>query len=269
MVAGSWKEGSTPARAGTLTAVATMGAISLVAVLVVLGWARLGGDADAEEEQLEAIPSQMAGGVPPGEVPAPVVDALGDAPVVGVARLEELPPGVQDDCSMNVAPVQWDEGDPTIEHGYLTPDALTVSLVGSGSGPPGMFGKRGRGAPDKLRLFCTASDHDGAWITEGGGVEPYSGEGGGGSIGGGYSCCDENGLATASGSVAVPEEATWALQDRNGWYLAYPVEDTQTLAVTWKFQEQRFGPGVPPQSTITFTDDEGTIIDEAFAGGEF
>ena len=88
-------------------------------------------------------------------------------------------------------------------------------------------------------------------------------------MGGGYSCCDENGLATASADVEVLDGAAWALQDRGGWYVAYPLEDRTSLTVTWKFREQRFGPGGPPQSAITFLDGNGEILGEAFAGGQF
>ena len=87
--------------------------------------------------------------------------------------------------------------------------------------------------------------------------------------GGGYSCCDSNGLATATGVVRVPNGATWALQDRNGWYLAYPVREQERLALSWKFREQGVGPGGPPQTSVTFVDDSGAILEETFTGGNF
>lgn len=105
-------------------------------------------------------------------------------------------------------------------------------------------------------------------MVDGGGIEPVRSNGNGEfSSGGGFGCCDENGLATASGSVTVPGSAAWALQERSGWYLAYPVGETSSLTVTWKYREN--GGGGPPQSRVTFFDEDGGIVDEAFAGGQF
>lgn len=266
-----------PRRAGTLSAVGTMAAIALVSVVLVVVWARVGGGQSQAEEDgvVEPIPSQMAGGVRPGRVPEPVVDALGEVAVVGVASVDRLPEEVAQQCSDSFGEIQWDEGQPKVEYAYMTPDGLSASLIGSGKAPRGMFGgKPGGGGrqPERFRMACNATEHDGFWNGESQGIEPVfdGGDGGGHSFGGGYSCCDENGLATASGSVGVPDGATWALQDRNGWYLAYPVDGRTSLSLSWKFREAGFGGGgPPPPSGVTFVDDEGTILEETFAGGQF
>lgn len=265
--------GPVAARAGTVTAIATMGLIALVCAVAVIAWARLGGGAEAEEDGLaEPIPSQMAGGARPGRVPPAVVDVFGDTAVVGVAMLDSLPPGVERQCNRNMGPISWEAGEPSVEYAYAGPDAISLSLIGRGEAPRGMFG-RGPGGqrPERFRLICIATDQDGGWVVGGGGIEPaVEGHFGGGEFGGGaYTCCDENGLASASGSVAVPDGATWALQERNGWYLAYPVSGTGRITVTWKYREQQFGGEVPPQSAVTFVDDSGAIVGEDFAGGQF
>ena len=260
-------------RASTVAVLATVGGIALVAVAVVVLWTRIsaGPQGDGEDAAIEeSVPSSLVGGLPPADVP-PDVAGVFDVPVVGAANLDELPDGVLQECSRVFGEMDWDEGQPAIEHAIATPDVLLTSLVGTGeSVEMGMGG--GPDAPDRFRLSCTARQEGDAWVAEGTGFEPIFDEDAGvdmGMGGGGYSCCDENGLATASGMVKVPPGATWGLQDRNRWYLAYPVSEQEFLTVTWKFRENQFGPGIPPQTSITFVDDAGDVIEETFTGGEF
>lgn len=260
-------------RASAGAAIAAMAVIAVIAVAIVVTWARLsaGNQAEPQAEGLqEPVPSTLVGGIAPGEVPGPVAN-LFDVPVVGAANLDQLPDEVMQQCSRTFGEIEWDDGQPVVEHAVATPDAIHASMIGTGDMPPEMgMGPDGDG-PAKYRLSCSARHEGDGWIGEAGGFEPiFEGEEGGGvGMGGGYSCCDENGLATASATVEVAAGATWALQDRNGWFLAYPVQDRKFVTVTWKFREQRFGPGGPPQTGITFVDDQGGIIAEVFTGGHF
>ena len=264
--------GSGGSRASTIAVLATVGGIALVAVAAVVGWTRVsaGPQTDGEAALEETVPTSLVGGLPPAEVPAAVAGVF-DMPVIGAANLDDLPDRVVEECSRSFGEVNWDEGQPSIEYAIATPDAISTSLVGSGENfDMGMGG--GPDAPDKFRLTCTARIEGGGWVADGSGFEPIfddMDEGHGGMGVGGYSCCDDNGLATATGAVKVPEGATWGLQDRNGWYLAYPVGKQRTLTVMWKFREDRFGAGVPPQTSITFVDNDGEVIEETFTGGQF
>ena len=263
---------SATTRASTVAVLATVGGIALVAVAVVVLWARASagphGDGAAAAE--EAVPSSLVGGLPPADVP-PDVAAVFDVPVIGALNLDELPGGVLQECSRSIGEMNWDEGQPSIEYAIATPDAIHTSLVGTGQNIDMGMGE-GPDAPDKFRLTCTARNEGDAWTAEVNNFETIFDEDAEmdmGMGGGGYFCCDENGLATASSSVKVPPGATWGLQDRNGWYLAYPVDQQQSLTVSWTFRENRFGPGGPPQTSITFVDDTGEVIEETFTGGEF
>lgn len=256
-----------PRRASTATVIGTMAAIALVSVVAVVVWARLGRAGDAGAEAVDQIPTVMAGEFPTGDVPPAVADAV-DLPVVGVALLDDVPGDIRQECRDNFGEISWD-GEPRQEYAFATPDGMSSSLIGKGTAPAGMFGP-GEAEARQFRMRCTASYRDGHWMVDGGGIEPVRANGKGEfSTGGGFGCCDENGLATASGSVEVPQGAAWGLQERSGWYLAYPVKAGDNLNVTWKYRENQFGGGGPPQSRITFVDEEGGIVDEAFAGGHF
>ena len=259
-------------RASALSAVATMAVIALVSVSVVMVWARVSsGSSEGEGSESgidEPVPDSLAGGIAPAPVPDAVTAAF-DQPVVGAARLDELPPDVSDECSDTFGEVEWEEGQPTLQSAIATPDAIHAVLEGKGSWGPDMGG--GGEAPERFRTTCSAHSEGDRWMTEGNGFQPVFGEGDvvEDGMGSGYSCCDENGLATATQTIAVPDGAAWGIQERSGWYLAYPVEDEPMMMLTWKFREQRFGPGAAPQTTVTFVDDAGAVIAEAFAGGQF
>ena len=264
---------SAPARASTASVLVPVAVVALVAVTVVMMFARVsaGAKADPEGATLEGeVPTTLAGDIEPGPVPDPIRNAM-DLPVIGAAQLDEPPEPIFDECSASTGEIEWDEGDPAVESALATTDVLLVSLIGKGEFGEGMGFDGGQGkAPDRFRMVCTARHDGGSWFNESSNFEPVFDEGGDfGHTGSGYSCCDDNGLATATGNVDIVDGATWALQDRGGWYQAYPLQGRDSLTVTWKFREQRMGPGTPPQSAITFLDDEGEVLGEAFAGGQF
>ena len=245
-----------------------MAVIALIAVTAVVASARVGnpaGDAGVEE----TVPTTLAGGIAPAPIPDAITASF-DGPVLGAVDLDDPPADAVASCGESMG-VVWDEGQPEVEHALATPDGIFLSLLGSGSAGPDMGMDGGGPMPDQFRISCAAQSQGDGWISQGGGMEFVAeGEEMGGEFGGSsYSCCDEQGLATASGSVAVPEGSQWAVQDRHGWYLAYPTGGRDRLTLTWKYRESALGSGAPPQSRVTFVDAEGTVVGEAFAGGRF
>ena len=261
-----------PPRASTLVAVATMAAIALVSVTAIVVWARVGpgtGGAQAAEP-LEEIPSSLAGEIEPTSVPADVVGAF-DGPVVGARRLDELPPDVLDACNQ-FNELQWADGEPSLTSAVATPDGIIGVLEGKAEVPNGFGEWEGPGGedPERFRQSCNARFEDGRWVSDGGGFEPVFPDQPDPPMFGGSFCCDSRGLGTATGQVTVVDGTTWIVQDRVSWYVGYPVTDQdESITVTWKYREGRFGPGGPPQSRIFFVDDSGEILGEGFAGGAF
>ena len=260
-----------PRRAGTAQSIGIMAAIALVAVTVVVVSARLGGNSEGSDDVEETVPTTLAGGMEPTPLPDALVASF-DAPVIGARELDELPPDALAVCLESLGGIEVADADIKVEYAVATPDGLFGTLLGKGElGPEMGFDGGGGEAPTGFRGTCAAREDDnGGWISDGGGMEILFGDEGPGEMNGtSYSCCDSNGLATASGTVEVPDDADWAVQDRNGWYLAYPTTDRNQLLLTWKFRENRFGNGSPPQSPVTFVDADGVIIGEGFAGGNF
>ena len=258
-------------RAGTLTVVGTMGVIAVVSVTAVVAWARLGRTEAAEAKPgfEEEVPTTLAGGTAPAPVPQKIVEKV-DGPVIGAVRLERLSDDMLAAC-MEFNEVTWDPGNPDLEFAVVTPEGVNASLVGQGDFPGG--GGPGRRGPKVigLRIRCELDLSGGVPSNRGGGgfEEIYEGQPNG--VGGftGSTCCDANGLGTATASVQIPQDARWLLQERGSWYLAYPVEGVDSIGVSWKYRENRFGPGGPPQSRVLLLDADGETIEETFAGGGF
>lgn len=260
------------ARAGTLTAIGTMAAVAIVSVTAVVAWARLGQPAGGAEAAaaVEEVPTALAGGDPPQPVPDGVAAAV-DRPVIGAARLDHLPGEMLAACTEEHN-ISWEDvGGPEVEYAFITPDGVVAALAGPGDLVGDMdMGPEGQAATG-IRLTCDLELQEGSPINRGGGsfehIFPDQPRGGGGFMS--SSCCDERGLATATAGVDVPAEAEWLLQDRGTWFLAYDVEGLEGVGVSWKYREHRFGQGGPPISTVLFVGEDGSIVAEATAGGQF
>ena len=259
-------------RARTLTVIGSMALIAVVAVTAVVVWARVGAPAAGDEPATtgldEALPETLAGGTEPAPVPDEIAAAV-DGPVVGAARLDELPDDMLAAC-VDFIEVTWDPGSPTTEYALVTPDGVNASLFGQGE-VAGGFGKGPVGEdPIGIRIRCELDLSGGEPVNRGGGgyeeVFPDQPVMGGFS---GSSCCDQNGLATAMAAVDIPDDAAWLLQERGAWFLAYPVDGLDVISVTWRYRENRFGPGGPPQSRVVLVDASGETIAESFVGGRF
>jgi hypothetical protein len=255
----------TGARVGTLVVIATMAGIAVVAVTAVV-WARIGDPGAAEQaSSADAAPSTLADGSEPTSVPAAVAAAV-ETPVIGAARLDQLPDHMLDGCLQH-QDVSWEVGGPRLEYAVVTSDVVVASLIGA-QAPGGFDPDAGPEQPDEVRLRCHLQLENGMAVNSSTGrVEPVLPGGPRGDFVH-SSCCDSDGMATASSVVQVPADAHWALQDRGTWHLAYPVDGTEHVPVTWRYRERRMGPGESPVSAVTFVADDGTVVGEATAGGD-
>lgn len=258
--------GPSPPRAPArpLTAVAVMVGIALVSVAPVVVGARVTGGPDRSPPAVasveEGVPAELAGGLEPGPVPDAVAAAF-DEPVLGARVLDEHHESVEA-CSH-----MFDEldGEPELELAVITPEGARVSMLGVGRDGMVPADPQGDPAPPgavRMRVTCNAEWDGQGWSGNGGSIGPLvhgPGEPDPG-MGGGMTCCDARGLATAYGDVRVPGEATWAVQDRGDYWLALPTMGRPTVPVTWKFRE---GPFASSATHVMFVDDDGVLVDES------
>lgn len=262
-----------------------IGSVSLVAAVVAAGFVALtrwSPEPVAAERPRpgvveEAPPDELAGGREPPPVPDGVAEAA-DGPVVAAATADELPEGAS--CREEAA---WTAG-PDTESVILTPDGFQATLVGEGHpqeplGPPPIDapaepdGQPAAEEPVALEVTCQAAWEDGAWRPLGGGARVRGPEAGLGHSSG-SSCCDVDGLGTAHAEVPVGDEVAWLLQDRGGYWLAYPTEGVSVVTVTWRFRDAGFGggsgfgdPGPAMEETfVRLLDADAEIIDERWVG---
>ncbi|MGH8930456.1 MAG: hypothetical protein ACRDZO_07430 [Egibacteraceae bacterium] len=228
-------------RSSAVAAVGTMVAIALVAASVFVVTARLVPAGQAPPERaVEQPPTTLADGGEPGEVPATLPDQV-QGTVVGV-RTSAGPDAPSCDFTMLGA------GDvPTVQGITVTPEVALLEVV---TDPPGV---------GTQRLACVSWRQGGAWST----VTSMTLDEDSGTISNGYFCCTEEGRGVAGAVVQVPEGTRWVLQERAGWWLAYPVGEHLAVPVVWDFRESRFG-GTTPASHVLYLDGEGEVLDEAF-----
>jgi hypothetical protein len=281
-----------PPPASPWFAVGAVTLVALVAALAVLGWAHLrpGAEAAAGPEPLdEDVPTALAGGEPLGEVP-PALAAAFDEPVVAGRLLDEVP---DDFGGCGFEEIVWDEGHPELELAMLSPDGLYVSRVGTGAWDQGVVdGPKPMPMPeerppdepafedgpseadddsdiddreiDRFRVTCHATWERGGWSGGSGSSGPAFGDVP--EVGmGGATCCDADGLSTGQTVVQAPDGAAWVLQERGGWWLAYPLDERRIASLTWKYREGRFGGGMPA-THVLYLDEGGEVIDEAWVG---
>lgn len=232
-----------PGRAGVLPTVGVMALIAVVVAGTVVLWGRLAaGTADAPRPA-EELPAVLADGGPPGEVPPQVADAV-QGPVVGVRRLDEAPPDVG-----GCAGVDGNTG--TLEYAVVTPDGLSASWLGDADElgfPAEEIGAASEG-DDGVRSTCEAVAADGGWSVVTGSTVPATG---------GYSGVEQMTGDLVRALVRVPDDADWAVQDRGGYRLAYPVTDLDQVTVTAPVR----GGGIP----LTFLTGEGEVVDATSVG---
>lgn len=240
-------------------AVGSVVAIAAVVVAGVVLWARLSAvdpaRAPGPQGSADPVPAELAGGYALGEAPDAVTEAR-DRPVVAARLLDEIPEGAHD-CAHEM---RWD-GAPELEIALVTPEGLYVSQVGEG-----VVEFQEPSSGERWRLMCQSEWDGSSWRPGSSSVGPAA-DGDRHGFGGGFSCCDEHGMATASADVTVPDGAAWVLQDRGSWWLAYPVNGMRRLPLTWRFAQPRFGGGgrgVPTH--VLFVDEDGREISEEWVG---
>jgi hypothetical protein len=269
-------------RASVPVALGSMLLLALTVTGGLVAWMRAADPAVADRPNVgleEEVPAELADGGPPGEVPEAIASAV-EGQVVAVRELDELPAGASG-CGMDIG------GDMELEHATMTPDGLSVSFVGEA--PEGFFEgpvpqplpppPPPRADPDepqmdaqpvpaeivepfpvqatRWRETCVLRPRGGGWASEGSSSGPADDPFGG--MGTSVTCCDPDGFATASSEVLRPDGATWALQHRGAYWLAYPVGDRERLVLTWRFREAGFG-RVGSTTQVLWVDDGGTVL---------
>lgn len=205
----------------TSSSVRVVSLVALVAVVVAsaLGvWARVAAGQGGDAEELV-----LAFGIAPGPLPPALPAAIDGALVVGARELPSVPPGAGG-C-------------------FPAGEGATVTAV-----PEAVLVLEELDGGDRLRT-CILQPGGAAMGTETGG--PMSGLLG-------SSCCSPEGYGFSEALVAAPEGTSWALQDRGGWWVAYPVSGPRAH-VMWEHGQG----GVPAITPVLFLDDAGEVIDEA------
>lgn len=286
---GGEREAPTGPRVGALTAVGTMALVALVVCGGLVIWIRASAGAPAEADDPTngfaetEVPTRLAGGLDPGEVPAAIQAAV-DGPVLGALRLDDgvdLPQGV--DLSGCVGQDAFD-GEPAVVDGTVTPDGLMVILEGPGRGgfadmpvpapapapgpspSPAVSSVPGTGPSEpRMRAVCDFQwTEGGGWVGSGGSMGPADDRGFGGG-GMGSFCCDADGMTIAATWVTPPTDAAWGLQDRGAYWVAYPVDELDLVSVSWRYRERRFAP-TPPTTHIQWVDEDGGFLAEENLG---
>jgi hypothetical protein len=272
--AGDEHDGPAPAATRRASAPVTLGAMTLVALVVTGGlvvWMRMPAPAGATRAQVgveEEVPTTLAGGLAPAVVPAAIASAV-DRPVIGASTLEALPDG-SEGCGFDLG------DDAELERAVATPDGLAVSLIGDA--PDGFLdGPMPRPEPEpappppdtdqaevgeqapRWRETCVLRDRGGRWFSDGGSSGPADDRFGG--MGTSVLCCDEQGFALATTELHPLDGAAWVLQDRGAYWLAYPVAGADRLTLTWRFREGGFG-RAGATTYVRWLDDAGGVIDE-------
>ena len=239
-------------RARPVTAVVTMGLIAIAAVTMVIAFGQVAATDGAGRSDIGdgSPPRTLVDGSPVADVPENVTNAV-DGPVLGAAVLDAVPDGLAG-CGRDMAgEIVWDTP-PRPETVLLTTDALHVSLVGTSTNFMMPAPERAAGEPQRWRLECMSQ----APGTGNSGSTLGPADEGGGTW---STCCDEAGLGVAVARTSAPDHAAWALQDRGGWWLAYPVRDG-SVTVTWATRD---GTG---SSWVLFVDADGLVLEETAVG---
>lgn len=284
-------------RAGTLAALASMTAVAVVVAGGLVGWIRLTAPSagSASTSLTEEVPETFAGGFAPAPVPGAVADAV-DGPVVAVVVLDEEPGGAGL-CDFHTE----GGGDRELVWAVVTPEGLQIAYVSdelpwmehdmvelereaverveveATAVPPDEPVPHQSAADDSgpaqsgARYFesCGARWERGGWTAMGGtGMTlPTDGPLPGG-IGTSSSCCDDQGFTIASTAVSPVEGAAWLLQDRGGYWLAYPADASGLVPLSWRYRQSRLGGDMRTPSThVLSVDADGTVLDERFIGG--
>lgn len=228
-------DGAAPAgasRAG-VRAVLLVTGVAVVVAGALAAWARLAGR-PADDDG----PPPLAFGIEQGAAP-PALPPEAEGQLVVAARTLEAVPPQSGGCGLEGGL----GGAVRAERVVALPEAvLVLQEVGD---PP-----RTRTCVLLQDFGSSASEHSGSTT---------------GVLGSG--CCTREGFAWTEAAVAVPDGAAWALQDRGGWFVAYPVVDDR-VHVLWTHSSggDPFANGARVATPFTFLDAAGEVVGRTQAG---
>ena len=222
--------------------------VSLFAVFVVTR-AAVGNDPEQisiSQASSGNVPEALVDGSELPEVPAAVTDRF-EAPVVGTARVANVPEQVGDQCARpfsegQLDPVALERINGVLDDGVVTdlrmgPEVVTVLRTGAASSPPAW--------PDTWVLSCLVRYEDGAWAARPPRLD-FAHPGGRGAA--------DSGPGVVARIARVPEDATWAVQERDGWWLAAPAQAGGWMQLVVS-SDRASAP-----LRVVFLDDEGTVV---------
>jgi hypothetical protein len=195
-----------------------------------------------------AVPDQLADGTVPPGLPDAVTGRF-DAPVVGTLELSEAPATIADRCQAPFDAEQLDAAaleriDEVIREGAITdlrmgPEVVSVLRTGRAESPPRF--------PDVWALSCLGRYEDGQWVARAPRLD-FARDGAGGAA--------DAGPGVTARLVQVPAAATWAVQERDGWWLASAVDPGSWAQLI--VEGTRTGSDV----RVVFLDDDGTLVED-------
>lgn len=208
-------------------AVALIAAVAVVVAGALVTWARAAADGQTDGAVT------LAFGIEPGPLPPSLPPQVGGELVVGGRALPGVPPQAG---GCGFGDLAEDSGPARV---VAVPEFVLVAEEVAGSG--------------SVRSCVLAPGVSSSSESSAGGAT-------GRPIGGG--CCTPEGYGWNEAFVDPPAGARWALQDRGGWWVAYPVTGP-TVHIVWTYA----GSGDPFASQgistpVVFVDEGGDVVGE-------
>lgn len=224
--------------------------VTLFAVFVV---ARAAVVNDSEPIELSrmpggSVPASLADGSTLPELPEPISERFA-APVVGTSPAATIPDPLAEQCrtpftAEQIDPAAVERISGVVAQGQVTdlrlgPEVLSVLHTGPADSPPEWS--------DTWVLSCLGRLEDGQWAAKPPRLD-FAEEG------------DRGAGDAVPGVVArmatVPEGATWAVHERDGWWLAAPVEPESWVQLIVEAER------ADAEVRVVFLNDEGDVISD-------
>lgn len=228
-------------------------AISIVALLAVFVVTRAAVGNEPEQIRISQtsagnVPETLADGSPLPELPEAVTSRF-EAPVIGTARVADVPESLGDQCARPFSQEQIDGPalqriNDVVDEGVIVdlrmgPEVVSVLRTGTADSPPAW--------PDTWVLSCLARHEDGEWIARPPRLD--------------FARSGDRGAADSVPGVTaritdVPTDAGWAVQERDGWWLAAPAQPGGWIQLMVS-SEQAAEP-----LRVVFLDEEGNLLED-------
>lgn len=229
-------------------------AISIVALIAVFVVARAAIDSQVEPIELSqvptgSIPTALADGSALPDVPSEITDRFA-AQVVGTAEVANPPEELTQRCAQPFSAEQLDAAalerinevvsDGRVADLRIGPEVLSVLRTGAADSPPEW--------PQAWLLSCLARLEDGQWTARPPRLD--------------FARNGDRGAADAEPGVAgriaeVPSGATWAVHERDGWWMAAPVTSPGWVQLVVNLERAR----APVR--VVFLNDDGEVISDS------